>query len=69
MSDHDETLTLGVQALDALLVDLAHLRAERDRYRTALVRIADNESGVWGHWARDALYPPEPKPTPKESDA
>lgn len=31
------------------------LLMERDRYRTALRRIADAESGVWGAIAREAL--------------
>lgn len=33
------------------------LREERDRYRRALERIADQESGGWGVIAHEALHP------------
>jgi hypothetical protein len=39
--------------------DVAALRAERDHYRAALVRIADAESCHWGVIAREALRPHE----------
>lgn len=35
----------------------AELREERDRYRAALVRISDAESGIWGRMAHQALHP------------
>ena len=41
----------SVQLLD--LVGAAEKRAER--YRATLVRIAGEESGVWGRWAHEAL--------------
>jgi hypothetical protein len=48
------------------LADARHtidaLRAERDHYRAALVRIGNNESGHWGVIAREALRNP-PTPT------
>jgi hypothetical protein len=30
---------------------------ERDRYREALLRIANAQSGVWGQLAHEALHP------------
>lgn len=44
--------------LRARLVD--QIVAERDRYKAALIRIADAESGRWGWIAHDALHPERP---------
>jgi hypothetical protein len=43
--------------LEELTESLKEIRKERDRYRAALVHIADSESGGWGNNARAALYP------------
>lgn len=44
----------------ALMADeLEHRERELDRYRAALVRIANAESGYWGVIAHEALHPPE----------
>ena len=41
--------------LEALLESLTDIREERDRYRDALVEIANQESGIWGTIADRAL--------------
>ena len=52
------------QRRELMAAELEHLEAELDaqhadrrRYRAALERIANAESGVWGWIARDALDP------------
>ena len=46
---------MSLELVKSLEVELAVTRAETGVYRATLARIADEESGVWGHWARDAL--------------
>lgn len=44
---------------DALRLQYELARQAADGFYRALARISDNESGVWGQWARQALddYP------------
>lgn len=46
--------------LEHLEAELEQRRLERRRYRAALERIAEAESGVWGWIAHEALYPDRP---------
>ena len=68
MSRHGVTLEARVDELDRQLELMAdeqiRREAELDRYRAALVRIADAESGVWGWIAHDALHPDAPRRRP-----
>lgn len=52
MSDENDTLR---DALGMVGDYLKAVEAERDRYRYALEKIADQESGVWGTIAARAL--------------
>jgi len=54
-------LEARIEHLEGLLNAAAHERAglliDMERYRRALVRIADSESGIWGRIAHVALHP------------
>lgn len=59
LSDSERAVAMGVVegAVIAVADVLRRLDDERDRYRAALARIADAESGVWGQIAHQALHP------------
>jgi hypothetical protein len=59
MNDEHRALEAKIEHLEGLLNAAAHERHalldRLGRYRTALARIADSESGHWGRIAHDAL--------------
>lgn len=59
LSDSERAVAIGVVngAVIAVADVLCNLDAERDRYRAALARISDAESGIWGQIAHAALHP------------
>jgi hypothetical protein len=58
-SDSERAVAMGVVegAVIAVADVLRRFDQERDRYRAALARISDAESGVWGQIAHQALHP------------
>jgi len=58
-NDRRAELDAKIAHLEGLLQAAAHERhhllVRLGRYRTALARIADSESGIWGRIAHDAL--------------